>query len=382
MSSIARLAEVEWNFAGSTTDPYSVHALHWFPGTFLPQIPSFLVQALSSPGDVILDPFAGTGTTGIEALALNRTAWMSDLSPASVQVMRGKLCLLSEAAAVPQLEVVLRNLTWDLTIGTDRSGADGEGSDPELLAWYAPETLYQLKGIWRLVEKSEAMRPALEMLFADTLFACASTGGAATSSGKRRRHHWGWIADNVKPIRPKPHDAVGFFRDRVLRAVQVARASPALAASGCRVEMADARQLPFSDASADVIVTSPPYVSMIDYTMANRLTHLWMQWPLLEQRENEIGARFKRHRKAVKSAYEAAMGEAWAEMIRVVKPDGFIAIVLGSSRTHGGCAAELLRRWQEDAQLVAGPFARTPTRRRVSEREGTEPSELIAVFRR
>jgi SAM-dependent methyltransferase len=382
MSSIARLGEVDWNFAGSTIDPNSVHSLHWFPGNFIPQIPSYLIQALSRTGDVILDPFGGTGTTGIEALLLNRRAWMSDLSRASAQVMRGKLRLLSQPDAVDQLAEVLRGLTWDLVIGTDRPGACGEGSDPELLSWYAPDTLYQLKGVWKLIEESEAIRPTLEMLFADTLFACASTGGAPTKSGKRRRHHWGWIADNVKPTRPKLHDAVKVFRERVLRAIQVARANPRISASACRIEVADARRLPFPDASTDVIVTSPPYVNMIDYTMASRLTYLWMGWPIHDEREEEIGARFKRRRKGVGSEYERAMEEAWSEMKRVVKPGGAIAMVIGSSRTHKGYAAELLGRWQEDVRLVAGPFSRTPTRRRVSEREGTEPSELIAVFRR
>lgn len=380
--SVARLAEVDWDFAGSTTDPNSVHSLHWFPGNFIPQIPSYLIQALSQPGDVILDPFGGTGTTGIEALVLDRQAWMSDLSRASAQVMRGKLCLLSQTDAEAQLAGVLQGLTWDLTVGTDSDGTCGEGSDPELLSWYAPETLYQLKGIWALVEQAESIRPALEMLFTDTLFACASTGGSTTRSGKRRRHHWGWIADNVKPHRPKPHNAVGLFRERLLRAIQVSRANPRLPEAACRIAVADARRLPFSDASVDVIVTSPPYVSMIDYTMASRLTYIWMQWPMSSEREDEIGARFKRRRKAVMSEYELAMMQAWSEMKRIAKPGGSIAVVLGSSRTHAGYAAGLLRRWQQDIQLLAGPFPRTPTRRRVSEREGTEPSELIAVFRR
>jgi len=50
-----------------------------------------IVQASSRPGDRVLDPFAGSGTTGAVAAALGRGAVLIDDNPAAVAVMRERL---------------------------------------------------------------------------------------------------------------------------------------------------------------------------------------------------------------------------------------------------------------------------------------------------
>jgi len=49
------------------------------------------VQASSSPGDLCLDPFAGSGTLGAVAAALGRRYLLMDESPDAVAVMRARL---------------------------------------------------------------------------------------------------------------------------------------------------------------------------------------------------------------------------------------------------------------------------------------------------
>lgn len=50
-----------------------------------------IVQASSRPGDRVLDPFAGSGTTGAVAAALGRTAVLVDDNPAAIAVMRERM---------------------------------------------------------------------------------------------------------------------------------------------------------------------------------------------------------------------------------------------------------------------------------------------------
>ena len=38
-------------------------------------------RVVPAPGDVVLDPFAGTGTTGRVALGLGRRAWLTEKAP-------------------------------------------------------------------------------------------------------------------------------------------------------------------------------------------------------------------------------------------------------------------------------------------------------------
>ena len=50
-----------------------------------------IVQASTEPGDLVLDFFAGSGTTGAAALELGRRALLVDESPDAVAVMRRRL---------------------------------------------------------------------------------------------------------------------------------------------------------------------------------------------------------------------------------------------------------------------------------------------------
>jgi len=61
-----------------TTQPYS--DAHF--ATFPEELPKLCILAGSKPGDMIMDPFAGSGTTGKVALELGRKAVLIELNPA------------------------------------------------------------------------------------------------------------------------------------------------------------------------------------------------------------------------------------------------------------------------------------------------------------
>ena len=50
---------------------------------YKPQLPRFFIDLLTKPGDVVYDPFAGRGTTLIEAALLNRNIISNDINPLS-----------------------------------------------------------------------------------------------------------------------------------------------------------------------------------------------------------------------------------------------------------------------------------------------------------
>jgi DNA modification methylase len=66
------------------TQPYA--EAHF--ATFPEELPKLCILAGSKPGDIVLDPFAGTGTTGKVALELGRKAILIELNPDYVQLAR------------------------------------------------------------------------------------------------------------------------------------------------------------------------------------------------------------------------------------------------------------------------------------------------------
>jgi hypothetical protein len=185
----------------------------------------------------------------------------------------------------------------------------------------------------------------------------------------------------VIPKEKVEHNAIELFRERLL-ALPTQEFRLHQTAGALSILQQDARNLALKTSSVDLVVTSPPYVGMIDYVHANRLIYLWMGWPFKEERHAEIGARFRRNRKSAVDEYFSDMRDVRNEIIRVLKPGGFCALVLGESRRFPGAAHQVFSDFGTLAAVRWGPIARNPSRRRVSERGASDPIEYIAIFQK
>lgn len=379
---LTRLDRIDWNFPKAGTLKGSVQSVHWFPGNFIAQIPAALIQILSSPNDLVFDPFSGSATTAIEALRLRRNAIASDRLSISQLIAGAKLALLTSNLDQEALIRLRDKLVFEQQCRSSAAGLRGEGSHPELANWYSGDTLQQLKFLWKEIERAEGIvRPILRAIFSDVLFQSASTPGSTTRSGKKRRHHWGWVADNVRPKSLVNHNVIGAFRERI-EALPMEHAVDSVPTCNAVTLQQDARSLAIADGVVDLIVTSPPYIGMIDYTHANRLIYLWMNWSLLDERADEIGARYRRTRRNLLSEYANDMELCRDEMHRVLRKHGYCAVILGESQKYPGTVSKIFELFSERMPLVWGPLSRVPTRRRVSDRRAAEPIEHIAVFQK
>jgi DNA modification methylase len=69
-----------------------------FPGNWAPQVPRNLILRYSEQGDVVLDPFLGSGTTLIEAKLLGRYGIGFDVNPAFVRSARRRIVASKESS--------------------------------------------------------------------------------------------------------------------------------------------------------------------------------------------------------------------------------------------------------------------------------------------
>jgi hypothetical protein len=84
--------------AARDTEPISglTHNFYRYPVRFSPKFVRAAINALSEPGDLILDPFMGGGTTLVEALSLGRDAVGADISSLAAFISEVKTTLYSE----------------------------------------------------------------------------------------------------------------------------------------------------------------------------------------------------------------------------------------------------------------------------------------------
>ena len=100
---------------------------------FKPQLPRFFIERLTSPGDIVYDPFMGRGTTLIEAALLGRQPYGCDVNPLSAVLCESRL-------SPPTMTDVQRGLA-----AVDFTDA---GEMPEdLLVFYHPATLRQISAL-------------------------------------------------------------------------------------------------------------------------------------------------------------------------------------------------------------------------------------------
>ncbi len=72
------------------------HGLHKYPAKFFPELPRWLIKRYSQENDWILDPFAGSGTTNVEALLSRRNSVGIDVDPFSRFISKVKVTPLAE----------------------------------------------------------------------------------------------------------------------------------------------------------------------------------------------------------------------------------------------------------------------------------------------
>jgi DNA modification methylase len=77
----SRLTKEEWREYTKTVWSIANTSDPEHPAVFPPEIPHRLIKLFSFVGDLVMDPFAGTGTTAHEALALDRRAVAVEQNP-------------------------------------------------------------------------------------------------------------------------------------------------------------------------------------------------------------------------------------------------------------------------------------------------------------
>ena len=108
----SRISKDEWREYTQTV--WSIanvrHAEH--PAVFPPEIPRRLIKLFTFVDELVLDPFAGTGTTGVAALELDRRSVLVDQNPAYVELADNATSALGEEGRVHCRVGDSRDLSW------------------------------------------------------------------------------------------------------------------------------------------------------------------------------------------------------------------------------------------------------------------------------
>lgn len=354
----------DWSFADKTIKDtaYITHGYYTYPAKFIPQLAEKLIKKYSQEGDVIIDPFMGSGTTIVEAIINNRRAIGIDINEIAVLVSKVKSTPIENHLLEKysyQLIEKLRNI-FNFNFEKELILSKEKISLPKRIDyWFVEKNKNKLLVILKCILeiKNEDVKNFFCIAFAQILKSCSI-----------------WLQKSVKPTRDKNKketDPLIKFEWQIKKMLKKHFLFNNFLSSNFlknidnyrKIINSNSYQIPCENDEASLIVTSPPYVTSYEYADLHQLPSLWFGYleELAVFRKKFIGSSYRefyaeehKKEKGLKSKiaekivsqlknkkqrevqnYFADMLQSFLEMKRVLKKGGKAAIVIGNTKFQG-----------------------------------------------
>ncbi len=259
-----------YSFARLTRDDvtYGSHGLHKYPAKFIPQFPRWgLSYDPDTPSRVVLDPFCGSGTTMVEAGVTGSHAIGCDISPLAVLISQAK-CSTGAAAwdHVGHCESVVRAArALAPKYQKELSANQGEsclGMHFTWANWFRAEELARLIALRDAIRDQDCSADLKTFSLALLSSIVKSCSYLNEDQIKVRYDHEKQLADPL----------VAFQSAMATGASAQTKLAKTFLEAGASFEttQASASALPVETGTVDRIITSPPYINAVDYTMAHK----------------------------------------------------------------------------------------------------------------
>lgn len=325
-----------------TINPRWGHAMHSmcsYHGMFPAKVAHYFIQRYSKPGDTVLDPFSGRGTTALQARVEGRLAVCNDLNPLAYVLSRAKV-------DPPTWGEVNRFLDELETLFNKTPTADLDVS-PDIRMLYHENTLRQLTFIReRLISQPLTSWSRNEYMLAGALAGImhgawrrdGSSQYLSISMPNTFSMAPAYVKKFIRENELKKLDQDVFERLRDKLARLYLDETPGLTGTA---HNADAAMLLSGNAvapnSVDLVVTSPPYLQVVNYGQSNWI-RLWLLG--IDEVGREQGEGRKKldalldHRHTYNS-YCDFMLRTVLGIQRVLKKDGVAVLVIGDVKAAG-----------------------------------------------
>ncbi len=285
-----------------SVNQYLTHWIYPYKGKFHPQMIRALLNCLGlKPGETVLDPFVGSGTTALEAQLLGVNCVGVDVSP---------LCVLQGRVKTHSIEAIQEIEEARKLFQSFSSPVFGE--EPNLdraIGSIQEERARNFYTIAKLISVSDNARRGKEFMKS--------------------------FSTNIELM-------ISSVKDYLMAIEQLK-----LKLGTVDIREGDARNLPLADNKMDGIITSPPYSIALDYVDNDKHSLEEMGYNIDEIREGFIGVRGKGNRRI--ELYNDDMRKSFSEMYRVLRPGRFAAIVIGNA-TYQGSEVETVEFAIEEAE--------------------------------
>jgi len=301
----------------------SIHEIS-YRACFKPQLPNYFLKKYSKLSSIVLDPFAGRGTTAIESALLGRIPISNDINPISKILTEPRL-------QPPTYEEVFERLN---SIDFDENLA----ADIDLTMFYHKKTEAEIMSLKNYLQsrkengKEDYIDKWIKMVATNRLtghsknfFSVYSLppNQSATQEEQikinNKLHHIPQYKDVKKIILIKSKSLLKDITPSIRRNLfEISKYSLFLED--------DSRHLnEIEDNYVDLTITSPPFINLVDYAKDNWL-RLWFNGYYYKDLKHKITILNKI------SDWSLFIKDTLRELYRVTKPMGYVAFEVGETK--------------------------------------------------
>ncbi|MFN9834847.1 MAG: DNA methyltransferase [Pseudanabaena sp.] len=306
------------------------------------------IRNFSQVGDVILDPFGGSGVTAIEALMTDRKAIHIDLNPMSVFMVNSLITpvdldnlhqafveikteyLANEPKSDTEISKALKKYPYPKNLPLPK------GSDVESIEQlFTPKQLAQLGYLKHLIlkQKDENIRNPMMLMFSGLITKTNLTyhnNPNRPAAGQGDTSVFRYYRYRIAPS-PVDIDVMTYFELRFKKVIAAKKEIEVKindrTISNSQIVQGTATDLSFiKNESVDYIYTDPPYGKKIPYLDLSVMWNGWLDLPVTEEDYLQEAIEGGEHQKS-KDEYNNLIAQSIQEMYRVLKFDRWMSFV-------------------------------------------------------
>lgn len=334
-----------WSFDSIRSIEQWTHGYHRYPAKFLPNVVKKLIEDYAIPNESIGDPFAGCGTTLVEAKIHGYNSHGVDINPVAELITKVKTTPIDPQLLIQYFNYIVQK--FNQFNETDYYNIVKHG---RIDYWFYNEDKCKIAFLYEIVNNIDYNQAKEFFLVAlsHILKSCSK-----------------WLQSSTKPQidkEKKPSDPFILFKSHAQMMMRkneeyfIELTNSQQLNVSCDIKLGDARSTKWEDNSIGTIITSPPYVTSYEYADIHQLTGYWYEYfdDLKKFRksfigtssseksnlivDSELGQKIVENlmKKSPKIAKDVAnyfndMSLVAKEMYRVLQKNGKACIVIGNT---------------------------------------------------
>ena len=253
----------DWDFGDGKEDP--IHRIHAYPAKFPAFITTRALQYAERQGvkvDVVADVFCGCGTTAVEAKRNGKNFWGCDINPVATLIAQVKTRHYRDGVLARYFDAVKNAFDRETPSLAERARIGDR-----IRYWFDERNIEDLLQLDQAIRRETPVNSPYRKFFL-----CAFSSILKATSR--------WLTKSIKaqldPAK-RPHRVMDAFEDQValMRKANRENRFPTPGPT-VRIRTRDFLVPRGPDTRADLIVTSPPYVTSYNYADIHQLSTLWL----------------------------------------------------------------------------------------------------------